>query len=141
MKIRKAKKEDYEDVAKIMMVESAKKPYEEKYTLKKALKEVAEFSKGEFYVAVDDKKMSGFIASGVVSNNDKKAYIYELWVRADRHRKGIGKALLGFIEEIYKRKRFSIIRLSTRKDAIGFNFYKKMKYRENKKLIYMEKKL
>ena len=141
MKIRGAKREDLKEIAEIMMEESAKEPYNEKYTLRIAVKEVGEFFEDELYVAIEDGKIIGFVASGVTSENDKRVYVNELWVGSDYQKRGIGKALLGFVEKIYREKGFRKIRLTVRRDAEAFKFYKKMKYEEYKKLVYMEKKL
>jgi len=141
MKIRKATKKDFKEIAQILMKESSKKPYNEKYTMKIALKEVAKFSKDELYIATDEKEIMGFISSNITSDNKKKAYIRELWLRPAYQKKGIGKTLVEFIEEIYKKKGVKTIRLLAKKNAGAFNFYKKIKYTELKEMVFMEKKL
>jgi len=140
MKVRQARKEDLKEIAKIMMEESAKKPYNEKYTLKSAVKESKEFFKNEIYVVVDEKEIIGFIASHVISSDKKKGYIDELWLRAAYQGKGAGKMLVKFVEESYKKKGISGIRLSTIKKAKAYGFYKKLKYGDAA-LVYMEKRL
>jgi ribosomal protein S18 acetylase RimI-like enzyme len=140
MKIRKAKKEDLKEVAKIMMVESAKKPYNEKYTIKSAVKESKEFFKNEIYVAVNEKEVIGFIASHVISSDKKKGYIDELWLKVAYQGEGAGKMLVKSVEENYKKNGVSGIRLSTIKKAKAYGFYNKLKYKDAA-LVYMEKKL
>ncbi len=140
MKVRNAKKEDMKEIAEIMMKESAKKPYNEKYTLKSAVKESKEFFKNEIYVAVNEKEIIGFIASHVISSDKKKGYIDELWIRPNYQGKGAGKMLVKFVEEKYKKDGISGIRLSTIKKAKAYGFYNKLKYK-NADLVYMEKKL
>lgn len=140
MKIRKAKKEDLKEVAKIMMVESAKKPYNEKYNLKRATKESKEFFKNEIYVAVNENEVIGFIAAHVISSDKKKGYIDELWLKAAYQGKGAGKMLVKSVEEKYKKEGISGIRLSTIKKAKSYGFYNKLKYKDAA-LVYMEKKL
>jgi ribosomal protein S18 acetylase RimI-like enzyme len=141
MKIRKAKKEDFKEIAKIMMKESSKKPYTEKYTLKTALKEINRLSKNELYVAENEKEIMGFIASSITPDNKKKAYIDELWLRPAYQGKGVGKTLVKFIEDKLKKKGVNIIRLVAKKNAKAFGFYKKIKYKEYKEMVFMEKKL
>ena len=141
MRIRKAKKEDFKEVAEIMRGESAKEPYNENYSIKRALKEIAELSKEELYVAMVGKELAGFIASYNIPEIKNKAYINELWLKPEHHRKGIGGALVGFVEEVYKKRGISIIRLTAKKKAGAFKFYKKMKFKEDKRMVYMEKKL
>lgn len=140
MKIRKAKSGDTKEVAEIMMKESAKKPYNEKYTIKSAVKETKEFFKNELYVAVNEKEIIGFISSHVISSDKKKGYIDELWIRPNYQGNGAGKMLVKFVEEKYKKDGISGIRLSTIKKAKAYGFYSKLKYKDAA-LVYMEKKL
>ncbi|MBU2577102.1 MAG: GNAT family N-acetyltransferase [Nanoarchaeota archaeon] len=140
MKIRKARKEDLKEVAKILMEESVKKPYNEKFTPGSAKKDVLEFFKDSLYVATDGEKIIGFIASHIVNSDKTKAYIDELWIRSNYQGKGAGKILVKFIEEIYKKKGLSKIRLTTKKKAKSYSFYKKLKYIDAD-LVYMEKRL
>ena len=141
MKIRKATKKDFKEIAEILMKESSKKPYNKKYTLKIAIKEIRNFSKDDLYVATTEKRIIGFIATQITSEIEKRVYVQELWLRLAYQRKGIGKNLVEFIEKMYKKKGIKTIRLTTKKNVRAFGFYKKIKYKELKNLIYMEKKL
>jgi ribosomal protein S18 acetylase RimI-like enzyme len=141
MKIRKAKKEDFKEMAKIMLVESSKKPYNEKSTLGRDISAVKKLAKNELYVAVNEKEIMGFIAANIISKKEKKAYIDELWLKPIYQMKGVGKALVKFIEDTYKKKGIRIIRILVKRNAGAFNFYKKMKYKEYKELVFIEKKL
>tara|TARA_Y100000310_G_scaffold77162_1_gene73729 strand:+ start:13174 stop:13602 length:429 start_codon:yes stop_codon:yes gene_type:complete len=141
MKIRKATKKDFKEIAKIWVKESSKKPYNEKYSLKTALKEINTFTKYYLYVATNEKEIMGFIVSNITPDNKKKAYIGELWLKPIYQGKGIGKALVKFIEEKCKKKGVNIIRLVAKRNARAFNFYKKIKYKEYKELVFMEKRL
>ena len=141
MKIRKAKEEDFKEIAEILIKESSKKPYSDKYTLKTALKEINRLAKNELYVTTNKKEIIGFIASSITIDNKKKAYIDELWLRPIYQGKGIGKTLVKFIEEKYKKKGVNIIRLVAKRNAEAFKFYKRIKYNEYKELVFMEKKL
>jgi len=139
--IRKAKKEDLKEIAEILIKESSKKPYNEKYTLKTGLKEVNDLAKNELYIATNEKKIIGFIASSITPDNKKKAYIKEIWLRPTYQRKGIGKTLIKFIEDKYKKRGVKTIRVVAKRNAGAFNFYKKVKYAEYKELVFMEKKV
>jgi len=141
MKIRKATKKDFKEISEILIKESSKKPYNEKYTVKIALKETINLSKNELYVATNEKEVIGFIASNITSDDKKKAYIGELWLKPNYQKKGIGKILVKFIEDKYKKKGIKIIRLVAKRNAGAFRFYKKLKYKEHKELVFMEKKL
>ena len=135
IKIRKATKKDLKEIAEILMKESSKKPYNEKYTLKIAIKEIRNFSKDNLYVATTEKRIIGFIATQITSEIEKRAYVQELWLRLAYQGKGIGKNLVEFIEKMYKKKGIKIIRLVTKKNAKAFNFYKKLKYKLEKDFV------
>ncbi len=141
MKIRKAKKEDFKDIAKILIKESSKKPYDDKYDLKSALKEIRDLSKKDLYVYEDEKEIVGFIASSITLEDKKKAYVDELWLKPKFQKRGIGKKLMNLVENKYKKKGVKKIRLATRRKAGAFKFYKKLKYKERKDFVFMEKKL
>jgi len=141
MKIRKAKKEDFKEIAEILIKESSKKPYNEKYTLEIALKEINGLAKDELYVAANKKEIIGFIASNITPDNKEKAYIGELWLKPNYQKKGIGKAFVKFIEDKYKKKGIKTMRVLVKRNAGAFNFYKKIKYTEYKELVFMDKKL
>jgi len=138
MKIRKAKAKDLKEVVRILMEESVKKPYNEKFTPSSAKKDVLEFFKDSLYVATDEEKIIGFIASHIVNSNKTKAYIDELWIRSDCQGKGAGKMLVKFVEDMYKKKGLSKMRLTTKKKAKSYGFYKKLKYKDGD-IVYMEK--
>lgn len=139
-KIRKAKKGDLKEVAKILIEESVKKPYNEKFTPGSAMKDVLEFFKNDLYVAVDGDVVIGFIASHIVSSDKTKAYIDELWLKPEYQGKGVGKMFVKFVEDMYKKKGLSKMRLTTKKNAKSYGFYKKLKYKDAD-LVYMEKRL
>lgn len=141
MKIRKATKKDFKEIAEILIKESSKKPYNKKYTFKKAIKEINELFKEDLYVAVNEKEVIGFIASNITLSSRKKAYVGELWLKPNYQKKGIGKTLVKFIEDKYKKKGVNVIRLMTKRNAGAFKFYKKLKYTEHRDSVFMEKKL
>ena len=141
MKIRKAKQKDAGEIAEILMKESAKKPYNEKYTIKTALKEVKDLFKKEIYIAMIEKEIVGFIASNVTPDNKEKVYIRELWLKPKYQKRGIGKILMNFIEDLYKKKGVKTMRVVAKRKAGAFNFYKRINYYEYKELVFMEKRL
>ena len=141
MKIRKAQKEDINEIAKIFRKESYKKPYNTRFTPKLAIKKIEDLFRGEIYVAEDKDNVGGFIASKITPDNKKRAYINEIWLKPEYQEKGIGKSLIKFIEKFYKKKGINSIRLVSRRSSKAFDFYKKIKYKEYKDLVFMEKKL
>ncbi len=141
VKIRKAKKEDTKEIAQILINESSKKPHNESYDLKTALKEVKGFFKGELYVSIGGKEIRGFLASSITPDNKQKAYLNELWLKPNYQRKGLGKSLVKFIENYYKKRGVKIVRLVSKRNAEAFKFYKKIDYKQIRDLVFMEKKL
>ena len=120
---------------------NGKKPYNEKWTKAKALKEVKEFLEDECFVAVDNEEILGFILYNNNNDDKKKAYIREIWLKPKAQGKGIGRALVEKIEDLYKKKGIKIIRLVTKRNSNAFGFYKKLNYKKHKELIFMERKL
>ena len=141
MEIRVANKKDFNQIAKILVQESSKKPFNEKYNIKTAIKQINELSNGEIYLAENNKEVMGFIASEITKDNKSKAYIKELWIKKIYQSKGVGTNLVDFIEKRYKKKGVKTIRLVSKKSSKAFNFYKKLKYKEYKDLVFMEKKI
>ncbi|MBU3924023.1 MAG: GNAT family N-acetyltransferase [Nanoarchaeota archaeon] len=141
IKIRKVERKDLKEIVEIYHIESSKKPYNETRLKKESMKEVAEFYNDEFYVAVKGDIIIGFIASCITNKKERRAYILELWLKNEWKGKGIGKELMNFIEDYYSKKGIKKIRLTTKKKARAFGFYEKLKYKEKKDLVYMEKKL
>jgi len=139
--IRKAKKEDEKEIAKILMEESSKPPYDEKYTFEGAKGETSRLAKGDLYVAVDGCEIVGFIASNITESDKEKVYISELWLKKKFQGKGIGKRLVEFIEDYYRTKGVKKIRLVSKIKSKAFGFYKKLNYKEYKEMVFMEKKL
>ena len=142
MKIRKARKEELKEIAKIFKNESSKKPYFQKWTAKKALDEVNSFFKTkDIYIAVINKSIAGFIIAQINLNNRKKAYMDELWLKSEFQGKGIGTALVKYIENKYKKHGVLIMQLASNKKSGAFHFYKKLKYSESKELVFMDKRI
>ena len=140
MKIRKVTKEDLVEISDIFRIESAKKPYFQKWNKKTALRDITKsFKEDDFYIYVIDKKIVGFIISQINENNE--GYVNELWIIKEFQGKGIGKALTKFIEDKYKKKEVKSIGLTANQRAGAVNFYKKLKYKVKHELFYMVKKL
>ena len=140
-KIRKAVKKDLKEVAEIFRKETAKKPYFQKRDKKTTLKKINEFFKKEdVYVIIVNKKIVGFIVSHI-NINGKEAQIKELWLKTDHQGKGLGTALMEFIEKKYKKKKVKEIGVVANKKARALYFYEKLKYKKKHDFFYMSKKL
>lgn len=142
MKIRKARTADLKEIARILRNESSKRPYFQKWTAKRALDAITSFFKTkDIYVAIINKSITGFIIAQINSNNRKKAYMDELWLKQKFQRRGIGKALVKYVENKYKKRGVRIMQLASNKKSGAFKFYKKLKYAESQEFTFMEKKI
>jgi len=140
MKIRKAKKEDLEDISKIFKIESAKKPYAQEWTKKTSLEKITKsFREDIVHIAVVNEEIVGFIISRV--SKDKQVYIDEFWIKKHYQKKGVGKALIKLIEKECKKKGAKSIRLIANQKSGAIQFYKKLKYKINPTFVCMSKKI
>jgi ribosomal protein S18 acetylase RimI-like enzyme len=142
IKIRKAKVEDLNEIVKIFINESSKKPYNEKFNSKTALKQTKDFfKKQDLYVAKINKEIAGFMVVHIDTDNKKKATINELWLKPKYQGKGFGKGFVNFILDKYKEKGVKIMRLVSHKKSKAFGFYNKMGFNELNYLVFMERKI
>src|SRR3989338_2062943 len=105
MIIKKSTKKDIKEIAKLMLEEFRKSPFNEKANLNAVLKSLNFYFKiGRVYVAEDKREIVGVIVLK--------------------------------IEQYIKR-----ILFKTHKKSPSIKFYKKFGYKQNKKVIYFEKKI
>jgi ribosomal protein S18 acetylase RimI-like enzyme len=143
MEIRKAKKQDLKEIAKIFWVESSKPPYNKKRTLERVIKIIqSDFKSSGIYVTILDKKIVGFTIVQRDSGMKTKLWINELWVLKEFQGKGIGRELMKKIEEIYKKKGIKLLELVADTERGGaLKFYKKIGYDIDRSLVFMNKKV
>ena len=142
MKIRKATKKDLKEISNLFRIESAKRPYFQKWTQKTALEKITNsFKKDDIHIVMVEKKIVGFIISRIRMKKGKEVYVDEFWLKPDYQRKGVGKILLKFIEDKYKKRGISRIGLVANRKAGAVHFYKKLKYKVEQEFFYMAKKL
>lgn len=143
MIIQKATKKDLKDIAEIFRIEGSKPPYNRKRTLKKVLGMIKEdFISSDVYIAIIDNKTIGFLIAKRDSGIKKKLWINELWILKEYQGKGLGKKIMNEIEKIYKKRGIKEFELAadTRKGG-AFGFYKKLNYRLDKSIVFMNKKI
>ena len=142
MEIRKALKKDIQEIAEIFHIEAAKKPYLQKRTLLESIKAIdSHFKKANIYVSIIENKIIGFIIVRLRYNR-KDAYIDEFWLKSKYQRKGIGKSIMNFIENEYKKEGVgSVTLIAGKKPGAAFDFYKKLKFKVVDNLALMKKTL
>lgn len=141
MKIRKIKSNEVPQAAKILKEEATKFPYNKKYILSSLTKRLKNRLEDDFYVAIEDEKVVGFVIAYTVNSDKKLVYIDELWINSDYQGRGIGKKFMNILEEKYKKKGVKKLRLVSEKKSKAYNFYKKLKYKDHDDLVFMEKKI
>jgi len=143
MKIRHATLKDLKSIAEIFRIESSKPPYNKKKTPKKALGGIKrDFETNDIYVAVIDNEIAGFAMVWADTGIKGQLWINELWILQEYQGQGIGKNLMAEIERIYKKKGTKIFKLVAHTGKGGArSFYKKLKYKEDKSMVYMEKRV
>lgn len=142
IKIRKAKKGDSKQLANIFKIESSKPPYKQRWTPKKAAERIKyAIEKQNTYVILLENKIVGFSTTNINPDKREKAHIGELWIDSKYQKKGLGKQLIKHIEKMYKKKGVRELTLVSNRKANAYKFYKKLKYKENQYLVFMEKKL
>ncbi len=142
IKIRKAEKTDLKEIAKIFKTEYAKKPYNEKWTKKNALRKIKNyFNNNIIYIAELDNKLIGFIIAGTfLWDRGKVAIINEIVISKEFQGQGIGGILLNKGEDYFKNKKINEIFLFTNPSSKAYNIYRHFGYKDNN-FIQMRKKL
>ncbi len=141
MKIRKATKKDLKEIAEIFRIETAKKPYFQDWTKKTAFDKISNSLKEEeMYVIMVDNKLVGFVTLKP-DNKNKEVYVDELWLKLDYQGKGLGKALINFIEKEARKEGMKKIILMANQKAGAVKFYEKLNYKEKHRFVYFVKEL
>ncbi len=139
MEIKKIKTKDYPIMADLIVNEFLKYPYNDKWTKKEALNSIkTDLEKGEGFVAVENRKIVGFIILTKEKIGRNYIFIENLVVDANSQKKGIGRKLVRRVEDKYKD---SVISLSVNKKSGAYKFYKRLGFLENKYNVNMSKKI
>lgn len=136
--IRRAKKEDLDEVARIFKRESSKPPYYQTWTIKNAKVKLSKFLKEDFYVAIIKGNVIGFVTSILSSEG---SYIDEFWIVQKEQGRGVGRKLIGRVEMSAKKRKAKKIGVLVVPTANAFHAYKKFGYGVKTKLVYMDKLL
>lgn len=143
IKISKATNKDIEEIAKLMLEEFAKPPFNEKAPTKAVLKSLKFYLKiGMPYIVTADKKIVGVVIFKVEQYWEGKVIIIEdLAVKDEFKKQGICKMLIGEVEAYAKKNKIKAICFSTDKKSSAVKFYQKQGYKIRKNRISMEKKI
>ncbi len=142
MIIKKANKKDLKKIAKIMMEEFSKPPFNEKNPLKDILKSLNFYLKNAEIFIISNKEILGLIIFQIEQWWEGKVIIVQdLIVKKEFQKNNIGKELMNFLEKYAHNKKMKRIYFETNKKAPSINFYKKIGYKINKDRISMSKKI
>ena len=139
MKIRKARKNDFKKIAKLMLDEFGKPPFNEKASTKDVLKTLNFYNKiGKIMVLELNKKIVGASVFKIEQYWEGKVIIIEDLLM----KKSIDdNKLIKSIEDFAKKKKINKIYFATNKKSPSLNKYKKIGYKEEKQTIFMYKKI
>src|SRR3989339_344670 len=141
VKLVKSKKSELKVISKIYVKEFSKVPYEENWTLPKALKKMKFYY--EFYDLYSIKLDEELVGFAVVNPNfmcpGEIAFGEEFAIDEKFQGKGIGTKILKEIIEIYRKKGYESFMLIASKKSNAFKLYKKIGIKESKEGVLMEK--
>ena len=143
MKIRKAKKEDLQEVGKLMLEEFSKPPFNEKVLFNNVLKSLSfYFNIGIIYILLEKNKIIGVVVFKIEQYWEGKVIIIEdLAVKEKYKRKGIGRLLINKVENYAKNNKIKYINFLTNKKSKSIKFYKKLGYKLLKNTVAFKKKI
>lgn len=143
MRIRKATKKDIREIAKLMLEEFSKPPFNERTTISSVIKSLNFYFKvGKAFVAIEDKKIVGIVVFKVEQWWDGPVILIEdLAVKEDFKKHGIGKKLTDTVESHGKKIKAKAVSFATNSKSSAVKFYTKHGYIIEKNRVFMRKKL
>ncbi len=141
--IKRAKPEDFKEIAQIYSEEFSKPPYNEPWTQEKAIQKIKLFSKYcEIWIVMQDKVLVGFI---VINTNwfcpGEFVFGEELAIKSEFQNQGIGTEAINFILGEYKKRGFKKLLGIENRNSRAKNLYDRLGIQESKENIIIEKEL
>jgi len=138
-----ATKKDFNELAKIYSEEFSKTPYNEPWTLEKALKKLDIFSKYcDIWNILYENKSVGFI---IINPNQwcpgEIAFGEEIAIKSEFQNKGIGTKTFEMIFEKYKKRGFKRFMGMENKSSKAKSLYNKIGVKESETYVIIEKEL
>lgn len=136
VKIRQAKLSDKNNlIPQIIIIEEQHAIYEDGKITEQTRQRVQEdlirkIKKKKWWVAEKDKQVVGFVEAEIVDTNPDTVIIHNLFVKKEYRHQGIGTALVDFIEDLFKKKGVSKIRLwVARQNTEAEKLYQKLGFK------------
>ncbi len=141
--IRKATKKDINQIARLMLEEFKRPPFNERASINAVLKSLNFYFRiGKAFVAVDNKKVVGVLVFKVEQYWEGPVMIIEdLAVKEEFKKLGIGKELMAKVESYAKKNEIRKIHFSTHKKSPAVRFYKKQGYSISRNVVSMGKRI
>lgn len=142
MIIRKMKKIEMKNVAKIMLEEFSKPPFNEKVSIKDMLESLMFYYKNtNIYIAVENEIVGGIVFQVERWWEGEVIIVQDLFVVKKFQGKNIERNLMNFLENYCREYNVVKIHFETNKKSSAVKFYEKMGYKINKSRIIMEKNI
>ena len=142
MKLTKTKQQEIETIAQIYMTEFSKPPYNEPWTIKKAIEKMQFYKKFYDLYTIKEKTVIGFI---VINPNfmcpGEIAFGEEMAIKKEFQNQGIGTETFKQIFKIYKDKGYKSFLAIANPKSKAFSLYKKLNILPCKENVLIERKL
>ena len=143
MKIRKAKKEDISEIAKIYAEGFSEPPFNETWPLNKSLKKIKIYSKYcDIWSIIKDGILIGYI---IINPTlwDMKHFIFaeDMGIKKELRRKGLATKALKEIFKVYKKKGYTKCLAIINKGAKSYGLIKKLNLKISKEDLLLEKNI
>ncbi len=143
MKIRKARKRDFKEMAKIYVEGFSEPPYSEGWTISKAIKKLKIFSKYcDIWVSVIDKEIVGlFVVNPSHWLIGESVFGEEMAIKKEFRGKGVATKLLKFVFEYYRGKGYKDYFAVVLEGSTSKEMHKSLGFEKCKKEFMWEKEL
>jgi predicted N-acetyltransferase YhbS len=140
---RKYNSKDINQVAKIYSSSFSESPYNEPWTLIKAIKKIKIFMRYcDLYVACDDNKVVGFLAiNPYFWCPGEFLFGEELAVLKEYRGQNIGKNIIDWVLQKYKKKGFKRFVFVANRESKAYRLYKNWGFEESTSDAFFEKEL
>lgn len=142
MRIRKAKKDDFEGILNVIKLSSVLNPKDKELTeLSKYIKFALKQKNMLVLIVIDENKVVGVVISHLHSLMKEDADIYDLYVLPQYRNKGYGKRLMKELYLRLKKKGIKRLGLYSENNKQTLNFYRKQGFQIGRLIRRCDKEL
>lgn len=141
--IRSVTKNDYEEIAKLMVEAFKNPPWNEVWSYERSYQRIEQLDDGKYtrcFVYMLDNKIAGVVCGKLITYvNDLDFMIEDFYIDPDYQRMGIGQKMMELAEkELSEIDNFTLL---TGRDFYSVDFYKKSGFVIKNEIVFMYKKL